>query len=67
MSVYSQVIKAAENDKGVKFTPSEVLELQRLIERAFRCGMNYGYGVDHENIHEDENRFWNEFKNSELD
>lgn len=36
-------------------------ELKKLIEHAFRSGMDYGYGVDHENITEDENRFWKEF------
>ena len=58
--------KATANDKGIKLTSLEVVMLQHLIKRTFYSGMNYGYGVDHEKIHEDENRFWNEFKNREL-
>lgn len=37
-------------------------EAMRLcIKHAFYSGMAYGYGVNHENIHEDEDRFWKEF------
>lgn len=39
-------------------------ELKRIIESAFRSGMNYGYGVDHEKIHEYENYFWKEYSES---
>jgi hypothetical protein len=34
------------------------------IKHAFYSGMTYGYGVNHENIHEDEDIFWNEFWNN---
>lgn len=36
-------------------------KLKILIEYAFRSGMNYGYGIDHENIDVSENEAWNEF------
>ena len=40
----------------------EMMEIY--IKHAFYSGMTYGYGVDHEKIHEDEERFWNEFWNN---
>jgi len=36
--------------------------LERTTKHAFYSGMTYGYGIDHENIHEEEERDWQKFK-----
>ena len=36
--------------------------LERTIKYAFYFGLTYEYGIDHENIHEEEERAWQEFK-----
>ena len=38
------------------------IELERIIRNAFYSGMTYGYGVDHENIHEEVEKAWQEYK-----
>jgi predicted Ser/Thr protein kinase len=36
-------------------------ELKQIIENAYRRGMLDGYGVEHQNIEEDENKAWEEY------
>ena len=36
-------------------------EFEQKMLWAFSCGMDYGYGIDHENIHEEEAKAIEEF------
>lgn len=51
----------AKNTNEITIT-KETMEI--FVKHAFYSGMVYGYGVNHENIHEDEDRFWSEFWNN---
>ena len=41
--------------------PKNKEDFERKMLWAFHCGMNAGYGVEHTNIHEDEDREIREF------
>lgn len=41
--------------------PKNKDEFERKMLHAFSCGMSAGYGVDHENIHDDEEEAIREF------
>lgn len=36
-------------------------KLKLMLEYAFRSGISYGYGVNHEDITNEENKCWEEF------
>lgn len=36
-------------------------DLEELLEKTFRMGMVYGYGIDHENIAESEEQAWQDY------